>query len=515
MKKIDKFWSKYKYQVWLTIVLVLAMLLRIVDLGINPPALNQDEAVNGYDAYALGETLRDHHGNFLPIMLQSFDDWVSPVLTYITIPFVKIFGLSVVTIRMVTVLFGVGSIWLFYILLNQLFEHKTLAMIGSFLLAISPWHITMSRWAVPPSIVCFFLFLFLVTFLWTWDKTKKDKKVWRYVIPGITAGLLVSTYPTQKLFVPILILIIGIIYLRKNIKELMILWGSFGLLVSPVYLLTLINPIYNSRFNTMSVFSGQHVLRNIVSRYMEYFLPIFHFETGDIDVMHQVPGIGNSYNFLLPFFYLGIVICGLQVFKKITIKKMDVKVAQLLLAWLCLFPLAASLTASHNMLLRVIHGMPLVIIFFVYCCNYFWQFINKEFKNIILTIVFLLGIFNVFNFSKIYFNWYPKLSFKQFQYGLSESFAFLRENEGKFNQVIVDEKINQPYIFYFFFDKFDPKKINYSIPQKSSTKYAFGPIPDLRTAPIKTITFGEEKMFDIYNENESIWYVKKVYQTKP
>lgn len=513
IKKIRKFLSKYQHHLWLITILVIAALLRFIDLGINPPALNQDEAVNGYDAFVLGKTLRDHHGNFLPIMLQSFGDWVSPVLTYLTIPFVKIFGLSVFSVRMVTALFSVASVWLFYLLLNRLFNNKSLAVIGAFLLAISPWHITISRWAVPPSIVSFFLFLFLVTFFWALDKTKKDNQFRRYIIPGVIAGILVSTYPTQKLFTPLLVLIMGIIYLKKDLKGLLFFWLSFGLTSSPVYLLTLINPIYNSRFTDVSIFSGQNVFKGIISRYLEYFLPIFHFETGDTDVMHQLPGIGNSYKFLLPFFYLGMVICGLAAIKKITIKKIDISTIRFLFIWLLLFPLAASLTESHYMLLRVIHGMPLVIVFSIFCCNYLWQFINEDFKKIILTVVLLLGIFNVFDFSKVYFNWYPKLSFKYFQYGLSQSFEFLKENQDKFDQVVIDHQINQPYIFYLFFNKFDPQKLDYSIPQKSSSKYIFGPIPDnLKTAPIKTITFGEEKMFDIYNEDGSVWYLKKVYR---
>ena len=154
---------------FLVLILLVAAWLRFVDLGTNPPALNQDEAVNGYDAFVLGKTFRDHHGNFLPIMLQSFDDWASPVLTYISVPFIKIFGLSVLNVRMVVALPGVISVWLFYVLLKHFFSNKDLAMVGAFLLAISPWHIALSRWAVPPSVVSFFLFLFLDVFLWVED----------------------------------------------------------------------------------------------------------------------------------------------------------------------------------------------------------------------------------------------------------------------------------------------------------------------------------------------------------
>lgn len=494
--------KKYKYSVFLALILLMATCLRFVNLSTNPPALNQDEAVNGYDAFTLGKTLRDHHGNFLPIMFESFGDWVSPVLTYVTVPFVKIFGLSIFTIRSVTALLGIGSIWLFYILLKRLFSNKNLALIGAFLLAISPWHIALSRWAISPSVVSFFVFLFLDIFLWTNDEFKQNKNIWYYVMPGIAAGILTLTYPTQKLFVPLFVFTIGIIYLRKNLKSLFIFWLSFALVVLPTFVLTLINPIYNSRFKAVSIFSSRNVFKNIVIRYVEYFLPNFHFGSGDSDVMHQVPGISSSYGFLMPFFYLGIVICILKIKKK---------TYQLLLAWLLLFPVAASLTEERNMLLRVVHGLPLVIVFFIFCCSYFKKFISKKLKNILVIVIILLGIFNVSKFARIYFIEYPKLSFKEFQYGIKESFDYLDKNANKFEKVIIDENINQPYIYYLFFSKSDPQKLNYSDPSKNSNKYIFGYIPKLKTVPIKTIYFEDERMFDIYDEGNSVWYVKKVY----
>jgi 4-amino-4-deoxy-L-arabinose transferase-like glycosyltransferase len=509
--KIVRFLSKYKYSIILIAILCLALALRTINLTTNPPALNQDEAVNGYDAFALGTNLKDHHGNFLPIMLQSFGDWVSPVLTYVTVPFVKVFGLSIFTVRIVVALFGVGSIFLFYVFLKQLRINKGLSLLGAFLLAISPWHITMSRWAIPPSILCFFLLLFLCTFIWALRKEKENKTVWQYIIPGVVAAILTSTYPTQKMFAPLFVFVLGIIYLRKNLKNLAVFWLSFVILVSPVFILTLTNPIYNARFSEVSIFSSPNVVKEVGIRYVEYFLPYFHFGASDSNVMHKVPEIGNSYGFLSAFFYLGIIVCILGLFKKISIKNFDNKTYQLLLAWLLLFPLAACLTKSHNMVLRTIHGLPLVVIFFIIFWNFHWSFLKKEFKVIFLSVVFLLGMVNLYQFSKVYFKWYPKMSFLQFQYGIHESLTYLDQNQDKFKKVVIDVNINQPYIYYLFFSKFDPNKLNYSNPWANSSKYTFGQIPNnLTTPPIYTVSFENIKLYDIYAEDNSIWYVKKV-----
>lgn len=47
--------------IWL--MLFLTAFTRLTQLQDFPRGLNQDEAVNGYDAYTLWLTGRDHHGN--------------------------------------------------------------------------------------------------------------------------------------------------------------------------------------------------------------------------------------------------------------------------------------------------------------------------------------------------------------------------------------------------------------------------------------------------------------------
>ena len=55
----------------IAVALVAGVGLRVARLDKVPPALHQDEAYNGYDAYSILKTGRDHHGNFLPIALQA------------------------------------------------------------------------------------------------------------------------------------------------------------------------------------------------------------------------------------------------------------------------------------------------------------------------------------------------------------------------------------------------------------------------------------------------------------
>jgi len=85
---------------WVLAAILAGALLRFTNLGEIPSGLNQDEAVNGYDAYSLFLTGRDHHGHPFPFAgLESFGDWASPLLTFLTVPAVGLFGLRVEVVR--------------------------------------------------------------------------------------------------------------------------------------------------------------------------------------------------------------------------------------------------------------------------------------------------------------------------------------------------------------------------------------------------------------------------------
>ena len=89
---VDSF-HKYSW-VYLLIILAIAAALRILFLGNIPNGFYCDEASNAYDSYSLLHTLRDQHGQFLPWFTRSIDDYRESLFAFITIPFIKIFGLN-------------------------------------------------------------------------------------------------------------------------------------------------------------------------------------------------------------------------------------------------------------------------------------------------------------------------------------------------------------------------------------------------------------------------------------
>ncbi|HEY6380045.1 MAG TPA: glycosyltransferase family 39 protein [Candidatus Dormibacteraeota bacterium] len=82
------------------VVALAVALLHVAHLGGSPPGLYQDEATNGYQAWALAHYGRDEHGHLLPLYLETFGDWKSPLYVYLLAPFTYVLPLTAATIRL-------------------------------------------------------------------------------------------------------------------------------------------------------------------------------------------------------------------------------------------------------------------------------------------------------------------------------------------------------------------------------------------------------------------------------
>jgi 4-amino-4-deoxy-L-arabinose transferase-like glycosyltransferase len=97
--------------IYLLSILLFAVLLRIPALQTIPIEFNCDEAANGYESYSILKTLRDRYGNFLPSFFNIFgNDAREPIYIYLTIPFIKLFGLNEFSTRFPAALIGIFTV---------------------------------------------------------------------------------------------------------------------------------------------------------------------------------------------------------------------------------------------------------------------------------------------------------------------------------------------------------------------------------------------------------------------
>src|SRR3989344_7895510 len=98
----------------LLVILILATGLRLFWLDRAPFGALIDEAHFGYIAYSLLETGKDEHGVSWPLIFRGFGDQKLPAYAYVLLPFIQIFGLSVTSIRLPSVLAGSLSVLALY-----------------------------------------------------------------------------------------------------------------------------------------------------------------------------------------------------------------------------------------------------------------------------------------------------------------------------------------------------------------------------------------------------------------
>ena len=171
-----------------------------------PPGLTWDEAALGYNAYSILKTGRDEYGTILPLNLKSFGDYKPALYAYVLIPFIAVFGLSEIAVRIPSVLFGVGTIIVLYFLIQKLFQNKKLSLAVSFMVAVSPLSIQFSRGAFESNAAVFLNSLGTLLFL---IGLKKPKILF---YSAVVLGLSLFTYQASKIFVPILVTGLLLIY---------------------------------------------------------------------------------------------------------------------------------------------------------------------------------------------------------------------------------------------------------------------------------------------------------------
>lgn len=472
MQRIVQHFEQWLFLVAVAAVVLVTLSTRLFFLQTFPHGLDQDEAVNGYDAYTLGVSGRDHHGNFLPILLQAFDDWVPALLTYTTIPFVMVLGLSSWSVRLVTGLYGVGAVFLLYVLCRQLQLSKWWSLAGAAILALSGWHVFLSHFAIPPSIVPFYTFLFLLAlFYWLGlpiSAPVKKKLLWGAAV-GLSASLLTHTYSTLNLQIPVFLALCGgvIFFTRRHLlTSFVIVWAVYLAVAGPMLWITMTQSSkYNARFNDITILNRPQPVRVFERQYWQYLSYKFIFGTGDPRPQHQIQGFPLFAPILLLPFVAGGVAVAYQFQKGVAqlrkSKKVELMALEsfLLLSWIALSPISTALTKDPYHLLRAIHLLPVLVVIMALGLPKLYQFIASQLRPrtaaLSLGMIFgvLLIVFTGYMHTAV--TKYPKEVGRFFTSGL-ENVLPMMTNDPTCTQKVLTDQIAQPYIFQLFYSKRKP-----------------------------------------------------------
>lgn len=464
---------KNKINFLLLLIVIFSIIIRVSFLARYPSSLYSDEVDQGYNAYSILQTAKDEHGVFLPVSLRSFGDWKPPLPTYLMIPFVYLFGLNEVSVRLPSVILGIGTIILTYFLVRKLLHLNRIALLSAFFISISPWHILQSRSAMLVMIALFFLELGVFLFV---KSIKKPKLI---IASFVSFGLSIYSYYGMRVITPLVLLML-IFFYRKNIR-FFIKWFVFACFVGFLILLPLFTmfskepDVIFGRAKTVSVFYDQGVKlrqwelitqdginsppvisrffhnniymygRNILQRFLSHFDGHYLFFIGDKSPPFQIPNMGILYLVDVVFILAGLI----MLLRSKSAEK------YIVLSWFLLsfFPAALTfMTPSSN---RTFNAVVPYAIFIAVGISLIYKLAYKRILLIsIITFVYILS-FGYFLWQ--YFYTLPVQHADFWNYGWREVVDYIQKTNGKYDQVVVAD-IGMPYIYFLFYGKYNPYK---------------------------------------------------------
>jgi 4-amino-4-deoxy-L-arabinose transferase-like glycosyltransferase len=304
--------------IFLVFIIILASILRLWQLGSIPSGLSNDEAGYIYSAYSLWNTGHDVAGKFLPLSI-NLDASFSPVYIYLTAPFVGILGLSPF------------AVLLLYLLTKKMLRDRRIALAAAFVLAVSPWHLQISRAALDATVAMFFYLFALLVFC---IKVKKGSILW-----SLPLWLLAFySYHATKLFylgaIPLLVVYFRDTLLKRKKEIALFLLGALLIIVSFIMVMKtqgvtrqgifiyndmatitqkvdwertfnsspeVLKPIFNNKF--------LYIMRMVRENYLEAFS--FHYlflygEPGGLGIQYGLYYRGVMYLIELPLLLIGL-----------------------------------------------------------------------------------------------------------------------------------------------------------------------------------------------------------------
>jgi uncharacterized protein (TIGR03663 family) len=184
-------------------VMLVAAFLRLYNLNLVP--LHHDEGVNGNFLVPLvrqGARFyhydpTNYHGPTL-YFLSAIIPWVTRFLG--GKDFGDKYGLTTFNIRLVTVLFGLGTVWLVLLLRRHIGSIGALSAAG--MLAISPGAVYLSRYFIHETLFVFFALGTVVAVLKYYDTTRGTY----LILAGVSAGMMTATKETWIINGPVILL---------------------------------------------------------------------------------------------------------------------------------------------------------------------------------------------------------------------------------------------------------------------------------------------------------------------
>lgn len=486
-----------KAKILLLSIILFSLIIRIYQLGNNPPSLYWDEVSLGYNAFSILDSGKDEHGENLPLArFIAFGDFKPPGYIYASTLPIKIFGLTEAAVRIPSMISGVLMVVMTYLLVLELFNKRKVALLACLFIAISPWSIHFSRTAFEANLAAFFNLGGVYFFV------RSQKTKWFLPISVIFFILAFYTFNANRIISPLLITGLLVIYYKSQIKNVKYILISFiiGIVLILPSVPHLLDRESRVRFQEVSIFNNLTIVelanerqdvdnstwwsrllhnrrilftQDFLKHYSDNFNLRFLFTHGDANPRLSLPDMGQLFVWDLPFFISGILFLLLRKHKAIV----------LLVLWAIIVHIPAGTAKESPHALRIISILPVYQIFIAYGL---YSLINKiKYKyphlspqqypffihhSLLIILSFLLAA-NMYYYLHNYFVHYPKDWSGAWQYGYKETVSYLKGKENDYDNIYFTPALGRPYIYFAFYNRISTENL---LSQRVASRDWFG-----------------------------------------
>ncbi len=439
-----------RYKILFSLILLIAIVVRFYKLGSLPNGLTWDEAAIGYNAYGILTNHRDEWLHRTPIVFQSFGDYKSPLLVYVTAISVAIFHLTPFAVRVPIALSGVGIVIVSYLLAREILKDKYASLLVMFLVAISPWAILYSRVGFEATLANFLISAGVYgVLLWT-----RKKNVWYLAFGMGSLALSLYAYHSPKVVVPLMALTLAVLFKKQFIshwKSVLLIGALCAVILMPLAYASLYGNA-NSRALGTTIFHSQHVLATFAGNVLAQISPSFLLDGKDLNFRQSTKEMGVStiielvlvivgivaiigkpalrkYWWILAFVAYGIIPAALGVDVPHSIRSLNV------LPWLQMTAGIGALAVCHLSFFKKFKpGMWILTFGFLFATS--WSFVTF-----------------ISTYQRVYTS---SVALADFGYGYEEVIAYARSKESEVSKVYITNHFGQAYVYLLFFKRLTP-----------------------------------------------------------
>lgn len=436
-----------KNKILLILIIILAFVVRVLQINSFPPSLNWDEASLGYNAYSILKTGRDEWGNRWPLIFRAYGDYKLPVYIYLSIPFIAVFGLNALSIKLISIISGTVLVYIAYLTVKKLSKSQKIALVSALLIAFSPWSIFLSRIALEANL---FLLLFALSFYFLISK--------KIYLSSLFFALSLFTYNSSRVLLPFYLIALIYVVFKEKIKINFIKFMPL-ILSLIVFIFQFFNSSGTARYQWVSILDqgainrinelqpkysrlvvnkATYFLCTSFKNYISHFNPLYLFKNGGSHYQFNIPNFYLLSPLLLVFFLFGLYYLSTHLFNYSSL---------LLIFFLIISPIPSAITRDAPHVLRSLT--------FIYLSTLVISLGFSYMKKFALPVAIMICLIMQIQFWPKYKQYSVQYS-QSWQYGYRQVIDYVKNNYNQYDQFIISKKYGEAHEFILFFWPWDP-----------------------------------------------------------